>query len=301
MTQKRSAFTLFQLLILLAVLALLLAMLLPAIQKVRAAAARAQSANNLKQLALACHNYEANNGTLPPGMDANHFSTVTYLLPYIEQDALFKTIDLKKKIDDKENLAVAASKIRTLINPMDPVMEVSKDFGGTNYLFSAGSKYELKENDGVFYTGSKIKFTEITDGTSQTMMIGETLKGDSMVKAMDVHRQHVQLKKDALKDLTDESGVKEWKDDKNIAADRCKNWMDGRFLQGTFTATRVLNDAKPDVNCDGAGGISGVRGTNNGANIAMCDGSVRFVQMNLTLDVWKAIATRAGGEVIPNF
>jgi prepilin-type processing-associated H-X9-DG protein len=301
MTNKRSAFTLFQLLIMLAVLALLFALLLPAVQKVREAAARTQSANNLKQLGLACHNYYDVNGSMPPGVDANHFSTTTYVLPYIEQNEVFKSIDLKKKVDDKENLAVAATKIKTLLNPADPVEQVSKDFGGTNYLFSAGSKHALKDNDGVFFTGSKIKFPDITDGTSNTIMIGETLKGDSMVKAMDVHRQHVQLKVDDLKNLTEESGVKDWKDDKNIAADRCKTWMDGRFLQGTFTATRVLNDEKPDVNCGGAGGLSGLRGINKGANIAMCDGSVRFVQMNLSVEIWQALATRAGGEVIPNF
>jgi prepilin-type processing-associated H-X9-DG protein len=301
MTQKRSAFTLFQLLVLLALIALAFALLLPAVQKIREAAARTQSANNLKQLALACHVYYDANGSLPPGVDANHFSATTYLLPYIEQDTVFKSIDLKKKVDDKDNVTAAAAKIRILINPADPVMEVSKDFGATNYLFCAGAKYELKDNDGVCFAGSKIKFPDIADGTSNTLLVGETLKGDSMVKAMDVHRQHVQLKKDDLKNLTAESGVKDWKDDKNIAADRCKTWMDGRFLQGTFTATRVVNDEKPDVNCAGVGGLSGLRGVNTGVNVAMCDGSVRFVQMTVAVEVWQALATRAGGEVIPNF
>jgi type II secretory pathway pseudopilin PulG len=226
-TQRRRAFTLFQLLVLLAVLALLFALFLPAVAKIRLAAARSQSQNNLKQLALACHNYYDANGSFPPGVDAKlHFSATAYLLPYIEQDNVYKQIDFKKPVDDKTNLAVAATRIKTLINPADPVEQVDKNFGGTNYLFSAGSDYALKENDGVFFENSKIKIPDIADGTSNTIMIGETLKGDSGTKATDVQRQHILLKKEDLKELTDDSGAKEWKDGKNIAGDRCKNWMD---------------------------------------------------------------------------
>src|SRR5258708_3349223 len=174
MTQRRSAFTLFQLLVVLALLALLFALFLPAVAKIRVAAARSQSQNNLKQLALACHNYYDTVNSFPPGVDAKHFSAATYLLPYIEQDNVFKQIDMKKAITDKENLAVAAIKIKTFLNPSDDVQQVDKDFGGTNYLFSAGSQYDLKDNDGVFFEKSKIKFPDISDGTSNTVMIGET-------------------------------------------------------------------------------------------------------------------------------
>jgi len=173
MTQRRSAFTLFQLLVVLALLALLFALFLPAIAKIRLAAARSQSQNNLKQLALACHNYYDANNVFPPGVDAKHFSTVTYLLPYIEQDNVYKQVDMKKPVTDKENLAIAATRIKVFINPSDEVQVVDKDFGGTNYLFSAGSQYDLKDNDGVFFEKSKIKFPDIADGTSNTVMIGE--------------------------------------------------------------------------------------------------------------------------------
>src|SRR5260370_19377796 len=101
--RPRSAFTLFQLLTILAVLALGFALFLPALARVRAAAARIQSSNNLKQIGLASLNYYDANRVFPPGCDANNFSTATYLLPYIEQANLYKTIDLKKSIDDKAN------------------------------------------------------------------------------------------------------------------------------------------------------------------------------------------------------
>jgi prepilin-type processing-associated H-X9-DG protein len=295
---SRTGFTLFQLLILLAVLAILLGLLLPAVQKVRAAAARAQSANNLKQIALAVHNYHAANNLMPAGLDANKFSAAAYLLPFIEQVNVFQLIDFKKTIDDKANAQARAVVMKTFLSPMDNITSVSMDFGATNYLFCAGSKPDLAKNDGIFFKESGIRFADVTDGTSNTVMAGETLKGNSMVKATDVRRQHVQLKKEALKKITDETGVEDFKDDKHIAADRCASWMDGRFLQGTFTSTRMINDERPDVNCGGEGGLSGLRSLGRITNIAMCDGSVRAITKDVKIEVWKALATRNGGEVI---
>jgi len=119
---------------------------------------------------------------------------------------------------------------------------------------------------------------------------------------MDMRRQHVLLKKEALEGLKEEAGVKEWEADRDIAADRCASWMDGRFLQGTFTATRKINDEKPDVSCGGAGGLSGLRTLGRGVNVAFCDGSVRFAPADVDLKVWRALATRDGGEPVgPDF
>src|SRR5437879_13855713 len=101
----RSAFTLFQLLIILAFLAILFALLLPALAKVRLAEARNRSANNMKQLGLAMHSYHDTYAALPPGNDANNFSTSAYALPFIEQAAVFHTIDFQNPVDDKDNAA----------------------------------------------------------------------------------------------------------------------------------------------------------------------------------------------------
>jgi prepilin-type processing-associated H-X9-DG protein len=298
-SRSRRAFTLYELLVMIALFALLLGLFLPAAGKAKLAAARAQSANNLKQMALACHQYHDVNGSFPAGCDKNNFSAATRLLPYMEQGNVFNMINFTKSVDALENAAVRKTAISLFRNPLDPVRSVSMDYGATNYLFNAGSKHSLTDNDGVFFQDSAIKLLDVKDGTSNTIMIGETLKGDGNVRAMDVKRQHVALKKEALKDLKDDSGVKEFKDDKDIAADRCASWMDGRFLQGTFTTTRTLNDDKPDVTCEGAGGLSGLRGLTDTVNIAMCDGSVRTVSKTVKIEVWKALGTRDGGEVIP--
>jgi Tfp pilus assembly protein PilE len=297
----RRAFTLFQLLIILAFLAILFALFLPALAQARLAAARAQSANNMKQIGLAMHNYYSTYNAFPPGCDDNNFSALAYVLPYIEQQAIYQMIDFKKPMDDKANVAARKVVIKTFLDPRDAVKSVSDDFGATNYLLCAGSKPALADNNGIFYLNSKVTFAEITDGTSNTMMGGETLKGNGAVKATTVKRQYVLLKKDALKEIKDDAGVKDWENNKNIAADRGASWMDGRFLQATFTGTRTFNDEKPDVSCGGAGGLSGLRSELEVVNILIADGSVRTVKANVKLETWKLLADKADGNPLPDF
>jgi prepilin-type N-terminal cleavage/methylation domain-containing protein len=298
---RRRGFSLFELLVAIALLALLFALLLPAVQKVRTAAARAQSQNNLKQLGLAAHNYLDTYRHFPAGNDANNFSAAAQLLPFIEQDNLYKLIDFKKPSDDPANAQVRGTLIKTFFSPLDAQMVVLPNNGPTNYLFNAGSKPGLKNNDGVFYQDSKVRIADISDGTSNTVMAGETLKGDGATKAQDVRRQYVRLGREALRGLKDDSGEREWKEDKDIAGDRCAAWIDGRFLQGTFTGTRVANDPRPDVSCGGAGGLSGLRTTESFVNLLLCDASVRSVTKKVDLEGWKRLCSRNDGQAVPDF
>ncbi|HWG44900.1 MAG TPA: DUF1559 domain-containing protein [Gemmataceae bacterium] len=284
--QLRSAFTLFQLLIVLAILLILLALLLPAIAKVRAAAARSQSLNNLKQLGLALHNYNDTYQLLPPGIDDKNFSAASKLLPFIEQQNIFNLINFKKSIDDEANAGPRRLRIKTFLSPRDPLPSVKAEWGATNYLF----------NDQVFFLNSKSKIPgTFQDGTSNTIVIGETLKGDGKTKATDVKRQYVLLKKEDLKATGPKSGVKYFKDNKNIAGDRCASWMDGRFLQGAFNGRLTPNDERPDVSCGGISGVSALRGFEPFALVALGDGSVRTVAATISKTTWQYAVDPADG------
>ena len=287
--RARPAFTLFQLLIVFAILLILFALLLPMIVKARADAERAKATSNLKQLVLGLHNYHDTYGTFPPGVDDNHFAVVSRLLPFIEQGQVHNQIDFKKSIDDKANAKARKVKIKTFLSKADPIESVKDEWAATNYLF----------NDKVFFLNSKLRLLDITDGTSNTIAVGETLKGDGQTKATDVKRQHVLLTKDALKGIKPTAGVQDFKDNKNIAGDRCASWMDGRFLQGTFNGMLQPNDMRPDVSCAGLGGVSALRSFDEFVLVGMCDGSAHVVKNKIMPFTWEAAMTPNSGEVLP--
>ena len=279
--RNRSAFTLFQLLVVLAILLLLFALLLPALVKARVQAARERATNNLQQLVLlGLHNYNVVYTTLPPGVDDKHFSAASKLLPFIEQEQVFETIDFKKSIDHKVNAEARKFKIKTFLSTADPIDSVKPVWGATNYLF----------NDKLFFLNSKTRFpASIPDGTSNTIAIGETLKGDGKTKAVDVKRQYVLLKKEDLKATGPNTGVKHFEDNKNIAGDRCASWMDGRFLQGMCNSRLQPNDKRPDVSCGGVGGVSALRSFDTFVLVGLCDGSARSVKNSISRLTWEHV------------
>jgi hypothetical protein len=222
------------------------------------------------------------------GVDDNNFSANSRLLPFIEEQNIYNKIDFKKSIDADANAEARKALIKTFISPGDGVPQVKPEWVATNYLF----------NDLVFYLNSKEGIATIVDGTSNTIALGETLKGDGKTKAVDVRRQYVLLKKEDLKKTGPDTGVKYFKDDKNIAGDRCASWMDGRFLQGTFNGKLAPNDERPDVSCGGVSGFSALRSYQRYVEVAMFDGSVRSVSTDISHKTWKAAMTPNGGEIL---
>jgi hypothetical protein len=290
------------------------ALLAPLLGRARAAARKQNDLDTLKKLMLACHVYHDANGALPPGVDDNDLSAAAYLMPYLTNDGealnpLSKDIDFKKGLDDKANVKARKAVVKLFLSVNDPLKEVTDKYGATNYLFCAGTGYALKDNDGVFYHNSKTRLRDIKDGTSNTMTLGVTLKGDNGKgldngsgdgdKKPDVRRHHVRLKAKDLDGLKPDAGVAEFKKARKLAGDRGASWMDGRFLQGTFTATLVPNDPHPDVDCGGKGGLSALRSLDGTIDIGLADGSSRTVRLKkIKIHLWKSLATRAGGEAL---
>jgi len=209
----RSAFTLIELLVVIAIIAVLIGLLLPAVQKVRQAATRASSQNNLKQLGLALHAYESANTNLP-GMKSAGASNATsfgysihaQLLPYIEQEPLGRQIDTTQPLfvgvfptpSFQLNPTVAAAAgtvVKTFLCPGDaqlPLFTINSGGGthaGTSYVVNIGSGlagagssspngYDTRfPSDGMFFYGTGLKFGDITDGTSNTMFMSQCLLG----------------------------------------------------------------------------------------------------------------------------
>jgi prepilin-type N-terminal cleavage/methylation domain-containing protein/prepilin-type processing-associated H-X9-DG protein len=202
---ERPAFTLIELLVVIAIIAVLIGLLVPAVQKVREAAARLQCQNNLKQIGLALHNYHNANKVFPPGFTAiagpggdvsPGWGWAFYILPYIEQGNLFQS-------QTNLNQSVAASpllrqKISLYMCPSDIQSELFQVYGPGGVPLSGvmaapcsyaavvgGDETDVAVGDnngmfhGCFFRNSKIRITDITDGTSQTALVAERAVGIS--------------------------------------------------------------------------------------------------------------------------
>jgi Protein of unknown function (DUF1559) len=147
-------------------IAIQMGLLLPAVQKVREAAARTQSSNNLKQIGLAMHNYLSSEGTFPPAYRAGKdgkalLSWRVLILPYLEQEGLYREFHLDEPWDSAHN--------RNLIERMPNVYRSPASAAG-----SGMTTYETVRGPGTVFPGSKgVKISDITDGTSNTIMVVE--------------------------------------------------------------------------------------------------------------------------------
>jgi prepilin-type N-terminal cleavage/methylation domain-containing protein/prepilin-type processing-associated H-X9-DG protein len=165
MHRCRRGFTLIELLVVIAIIAILIGLLLPAVQKVRSAAARAQCQNNLKQMGLAMHQYHDVYHAFPPAfVRGPNWGWAVWLLPFIEQDNLYAALD-----PTRTNLtldALTAQPLEVYSCPADPGPAIHPYYGGF-----AKSDYVVSEQ--VSDGGSAIRIADVTDGTSNTLMIGE--------------------------------------------------------------------------------------------------------------------------------
>jgi hypothetical protein len=222
---------------------------------------------------------------------------MTKLLGNLDLESI--KIDFTKPVSDDSNAEARKTPVKFFLSPNDPQPIDPNGDAPTNYLFVAGSKASLVKNDGIFYQDSGGGILQVAngDGTQNTLMIVETLRGNPQAKPMTVQRQHVKLDKDALGKLTDDSGVQDFKDGKNIAGNRGSSWMNGDFLQTTFTGTRLPNDSRPDVDCGGLGGLSAIRAMGP-MMVCYADCSVRMLNPNIDLKTMKAMCTINGGEAI---
>lgn len=305
--RNRQGFTLIELLVVIAIIAILISLLLPAVQAARNAARRTQNRNNLKQLGLALHNYHDVSRSFPPGWigvtnglqdwnGGNGWCWATLVLPFMEQTNMYKKLNLLASVTSPANNAVylANTLQGSFRNPNDigpetfTIMTPSSpgpatpicDLPTSNYVGNWGTTdaddvYALPPGapvigNGVFYLNSHVRLRDVTDGTSQTFLIG----------------QH---KTEAKPSLSFGGDTFAW----------FSTWV-GVVPNAESSISRVLGvaDHVPNDPAHHQDDFSGIY--DPGAHFCFCDGSVNFISENMDKAVFQSMATIQGGEAPAN-
>jgi len=310
-SRKRLGFTLIELLVVIAIIAILIGLLVPAVQKVRESAARMQCSNNLKQIALAVHSYHDSYKRLPKTYSGSGNSTLAWtyqILPFIEQGNVQKTyVNTSTYVASATPMAiytcpsdyVNAGKIYT-----DVSGTLTRKYALTSYLCNTGRQYTdwvpvssggLGGDTGVMHcypAQAGVKLTSITDGTSNTLMVGE--------------RPPATAASGAITGTFNIDGYWGWwLSDNDYDASMwamAPSTGTGSFVPYTTKAggtacpsPAIFSPGNPNNRCDLSHWYSLHTG---GANFALCDASVRFFTYDAGTSIIPAMATRSGGEVV---
>lgn len=328
-------FTLIELLVVIAIIAILIALLLPAVQQAREAARRSQCKNNMKQLGLAMHNYHDAHRAMPPGRlvttvsgQGHCFSAYAHLLPFLDQANIYQAIDFNSNPDiiPGNNALATSQNLPVLLCPSDQFIVLQAGFGVHNYPLSTGNTYPLsprngKKVNGIFFENSAVKMSDITDGTSQTACISETVKSTlngpttwDGISATDgfllTAGNDNLLNGPELTDYASQcvgSG-------QLLQQTRGSKWLYGAPGHSMYNHMRPPNDRGLDCR----GGIPHSNKTDaqwillslnvtsrsrhiGGAHTLFCDGHVQYISSNISNLTWMGMGSRDGGEVLGEF
>ena len=207
MKRRSYGFTLVELLVVIAIIAILVALLLPAVQAAREAARRIQCSNHFRQVGIAMHNYHAAIGSFPPGTNqwdwdacgappgetenCSGWSWSAHILPYLEEASIYDQFDFTQRhVSLGANRDASAQFVTVYLCPSDPTgAEIVEIGGGFNpartnmacvadsYDWTCDGYHYRSDGDGVLFNISEVKVGHITDGTSNTLMVGEIVGG----------------------------------------------------------------------------------------------------------------------------
>ena len=335
-TMKR-AFTLIELLVVIAIIGMLIALLLPAVQSAREAARRLQCSNNLMQIGIAAKNYEQSFGMLPSGTVnetgpirnvplGNHMGWIPRLLPFIEQSGLYDEIDFSKGVYDPENRDMWLRErppSNILYCPSDGRWRTSPVGRPSDSNFVAcHSSTETPidaDNDGVFFLNSKLRSSDIPDGTSNTIFFGETnvIQDDRIEKQEPsgyYGRQRFILPEDAegpfvyggLGWMSGTPGtIRNTGNPPNVYVGPFANWkMPHDVFEQLKTETNDP-DVKPVLPAEiwaeelpGQFLVGGFGSYHTVTNFAFGDGSVRMLSSNIDDNMYRKLGSRNGGRKV---
>lgn len=327
-SRQSRAFTLIELLVVIAIIAILIGLLLPAVQKVREAASRMRCSNNLKQCALGLHGYHDSYGRFPGAVEqggSRYSSLFVELLPHIEQDPLYRQWDFTTPLTNASGRAAIV--IKTYICPTHPKVEGvvtvgAGDYALTTYGGNGGTipfPPAISPCDGVFFTtgpGSLprrnqtgVTLLGITDGTSNTLFLGERQVGDTALDSW----LAAPITPAPDPPIQPEANYMVWAPPYNensagglLGSMTTINYRHGEVwtpppppLPGQPIIPPPPVPWAPSLNWKWWARLSAFGSYHsNGVNVALADGSVRFLQASTPLATLQALSTRAGGEVI---
>ncbi len=299
---RQSGFTLIELLVVIAIIAILIGLLLPAVQKVRAAAARLQCANNLKQIGVAVHNYASANEDCFPKWDGfqRRLSWTTLLLPYLEQDNVHRTVDQNQSwyvsAGGCQNRAAGQVRMKGFVCPSNPgsqrtiLVQDPENPGGsfpaapTDYTVADGFYYSVNPMNRVEGTMLPIRqvpkrrITDVSDGTSNTLIIFE----NADVPNLWINGRLVQDKSDTPQ-VINHSNHGGWA---NPNSNSLRGW----------DATGTVQFGPYIVNKRNGAAIYGFH--TGGAHVLLADGSVQFLSENTTTETVKRLISYNGGDIV---
>ncbi len=319
--QYRYAFTLVELLVVIAIIGILVGLLLPAVQAAREAARRMQCSNNLRQVGLALHNHESALKRFPPLGDylsagsSVYWSFHTKLLPYCEQSNLQSLIDFKLPISQQPQ--VARVRVPYLLCPSEPndrerIDSPTFTHYPLNYAGNVGLWHifqpPIGQSSGIFQVNKPTSIAEIADGLSNTIGVAE-------VKAFTPYLRDGGNPSGVAAVPTSPSQLASYGGEFKVDSGHTE-WVDARTHQTGFTTTFTPNTKCPytvgdktydiDFNSMREGRSTTVptyavvtsRSYHTGlVQIFVMDGSTRGVSNSIDLTTWRAMGTRAGGEV----
>jgi prepilin-type N-terminal cleavage/methylation domain-containing protein/prepilin-type processing-associated H-X9-DG protein len=319
---RRRGFTLIELLGVIAIIAVLIALLLPAVQAAREAARRSQCVNNLKQLGLATMNYESSNGCIPPtannivGGQGNDFSFKIRLLPFLEQAPLFNALNQTFTATSAHNSTVHNTQDNAFRCPSDG-NDPGTPTGDTNYPNRLGI---TRTTPGSSTTGpldgpawkmnqapenSPVTLASITDGTSNTVVFSEWVKGKNAGLTRPGLDQVYYIGFAELPGKTPLQYQQACQSSTTIAyAQKGIDWLLQSCGKGGSYSHIMTPNKKAcwwgsgDTNNTDNTVVSASSYHSGGVNACFLDGSVKFLKESISNQTWWAIATKAGGEVV---